>query len=168
MGELSAMGKKILVFLVFAGLLPLASVAGEKPVIVVHPFKMATQVTWPYDMKQMQTEAVAELQAKFAKNYDIVTEAPAEPHGKIYTLDGEVTGWRPGNRAVRTTLQWGLGRESADIHFWLSDEAGEKKLDTRDTIRAELAGEELQNSVGELAHPFASKIVHRVGEVKLK
>lgn len=162
------MGKKKLVFLVFAGLLPLASVAGEKPVIVVHPFKTTAQVTWPYDMKQMQTEAVAELQAKFAKDYDIVTETPAEPHGKIYTLDGEVTGWRPGNRAVRTTLRWGLGRESADIHFWLTDEAGEKKLESRDTIRAELAGEELQNSVGELAHPFASKIVHRVGEVKLK
>ncbi len=55
------MGKKILVFLLFAGLLPFASVAGEKPVIVVHPFKMGAQVTWPYDKKQMQTEAIAEL-----------------------------------------------------------------------------------------------------------
>lgn len=162
------MGKKILVFLVLAGLLPLASVAGDKPVIVVRPFKMAAQVTWPYDMKQMETETVAELQAKFAKDYDIVTETPVGPHGKIYALDGEVTGWKPGNRAVRTTLRWGLGRESADIHFWLTDEAGEKKLESRDTIRAELAGEDLQNSVGELAHPFASKIVHRIGEVKLK
>lgn len=166
------MRKKILVFLVFAGvfasLLPFASVAGEKPVIVVHPFKMAAQVTWPYNMIQMQTETVAELQAKFARGFDIVTEAPSGPHGKIYTLDGEVTGWRPGNRAVRTTLKFGLGRESADIHFWLTDEAGEKKLESRDTIRAELAGEEYQNSVGELAHPFASKIVHRIGEVRLK
>lgn len=63
---------------------------------------------------------------------------------------------------------WGSGRESADIHFWVTDETGEKKLDTRDTIRAELAGVQYQNSVGELAHPFASKIVHRVGEAKLK
>jgi len=50
----------------------------------------------------------------------------------------------------------------------VADEAGEKKLDTRDTIRAELAGVQYQNSVGELAHPFASKIVHRVGDAKLK
>jgi hypothetical protein len=162
------MGKKILIFLLFAGLLPFASVAGERPVIVVHPFKMGAQVTWPYDMKQMQTEAIAELQAKFAKDFDIVTEMPAGPHGKVYTLDGEVTGWRPGNRLERNAVGWGAGRESADIHFWLTDEAGEKKLERRDTIRAELAGVEYQNSVGELAHPFASKIVHRIGEVKLK
>lgn len=168
------MGKKNLLFFVFAGLLvfaellPVASAAGEKPVIVVHLFKMAAQVTWPYDMKQMQTEAVAELQAKFAKDFDIVTEAPTGPHGKTYTLDGEVTGWRPGNRLERNTVGWGAGRESADIHFWVTDETGEKKLERRDTVRAELAGVEYQNSVGELAHPFASKIVHRVGEVKLK
>jgi hypothetical protein len=63
---------------------------------------------------------------------------------------------------------WGSGRESADIHFWVTDEAGEKKLETRDTIRAELAGVQYQNSVGELTHPFASKIVHRIGAAKLK
>ena len=163
------MGKRMLRFLLLAALCPLASVAGEKPVIVVHPFKMAAEATWPYDMKQMQTEAVAELQAKFGNKFGIVREAPTQAHGKIYTLDGEVTGWRPGNRAERSIWgQWGVGRESADIHFWVTDETGEKKLDTRDTIRAELAGVQYQNSVGELAHPFASKIVHRIGEAKLK
>ena len=163
------MGKKILPFLLVVPLFPFASWAAEKPVIVVHVFKMAAGTTWPYDIKQMQTEAVAELQAKFGKKFDIVMEAPSQAHGTIYTLDGEVTGWRPGNRAERSIWgQWGVGRESADIHFWVTDEAGEKKLDTRDTIRAELAGVQYQNSVGELAHPFASKIVHRIGEANLK
>lgn len=163
------MTKKMLSILLFVALYPLAMRAAEKPVIVVHAFTMVVGTTWPYDMKQMQTEAVAELQAKFGNKLDIVTEAPTQAHGKIYTLDGEVTGWRPGNRAERSIWgQWGVGRESADIHFWVTDEIGEKKLDTRDTIRAELAGVKYQNSVGELAHPFASKIVQRVGEAKLK
>ncbi|HVH71057.1 MAG TPA: DUF4410 domain-containing protein, partial [Candidatus Dormibacteraeota bacterium] len=135
------MAKRWLPVLLLAALFPLVSVAGDKPVIVVHAFTMGPGTTWPYDMKQMQTEAVAELQAKFGKQFDIVTLPPTETHGKIYTLDGEVTGWRPGNRAERSIWgQWGVGRESADIHFWVTDETGEKKLDTRDTIRAELAG----------------------------
>jgi hypothetical protein len=154
--------------LLLAVLFPCASVAGKKPVLVVRPFKMAPEATWPYDMKHMQTEAVAELKAKFGKDFDIVTEAPTEAQVKVYTLDGEVTGWRPGNRAERTMVGWGSGRESADIHFWVTDETGEKKLEKWDTIRAELAGVQYQNSVGELAHPFASKIVHRIGEAKLR
>jgi hypothetical protein len=162
------MGKRMLFFMLLAALCPLASLAGEKPVIVVHPFTITKEAAWPYDMKQMQIEAVAELKAKFGKQFDVVTEAPTEAHGNVYTIDGEVTGWRPGNRLERNTLGWGSGRESADIHFWVTDAAGEKKLEKRDTIRAELAGVEYQNSVGELAHPFASKIVHRIGEAKLK
>ena len=162
------MSKKILPILLVIAFFAFASWAAEKPVMVVHAFTMAAGTTWPYDMKQMQTEAVAELQAKFAKRFDIVMEVPSQAHGKIYTLDGEVTGWRPGNRLERNAVGWGAGRESADMHFWVTDEAGEKKLDTRDTIRAELAGVAYQNSVGELAHPFASKIVHRIGEAKLK
>ena len=162
------MTKKMLPILLIIALCPFAPKAEEKPVIVVHAFTMAAGTTWPYDMKQMQTEALAELQAKFGKKFEIVTQAPAQAHGKIYTLDGEVTGWRPGNRLERNSVGWGAGRESADIHFWVTDESGEKKLDTRDTIRAELAGVEYQNSVGELAHPFGSKIVHRISEAKLK
>lgn len=162
------MTKKTLLLLLAVALCPFVTRADEKPVIVVHAFTLAGGTTWPYDMKQMQTEAVAELQAKLGKKFDIVSEIPTTAHGKTYVLDGEVTGWRPGNRAERTMVGWGSGRESADIHFWVTDEAGEKKLDTRDTIRAELAGVQYQNSVGELAHPFASKIVHRIGEAKLK
>lgn len=163
------MTKKVLILLLVVAFCPFATKADQRPLIVVHLFTMAAGTTWPYDMKQMQTEAVAELQAKFGNKFDIVTEARPQARGKVYTLDGEITGWRPGNRAERSVWgQWGVGRESADIHFWVTDEAGEKKLETRDTIRAELAGVQYQNSVGELAHPFASKIVHRIGEAKLK
>src|SRR5215472_8825535 len=103
MGE-SIMMKKVLPILLLVGLCPFAALTADKPVLVVHAFTMASGTTWPYDLKQMQTEAVAELQSKFGKQFDIVTQAPAEAHGKIYTLDGEVTGWRPGNRAERTMV----------------------------------------------------------------
>jgi hypothetical protein len=49
-----------------------------------------------------------------------------------------------------------------------SGTASAKKLDTPDTIRAGLAGVQSQNSVGELAHPVASKIVHRIGDATRK
>jgi hypothetical protein len=69
-------------FLLFVALFRCASVAGEKSVIVVHPFTVVAQATWPYDMKQMQTEAVAELKAKFGKEFDIVIEARRERTGR--------------------------------------------------------------------------------------
>jgi hypothetical protein len=34
----------------------------------------------------------------------------------------------------------GSGRETAEIHYWLTDEKGEKVFDNKDTIRAEFWG----------------------------
>jgi Domain of unknown function (DUF4410) len=79
----------------------IAASAQEKPVIVVQEFTAASNVAWPYEMKQMQTQTAAELRAKAGTLYDVATEVPTTPHGKVYTLQGEVTGWRPGNRAKR-------------------------------------------------------------------
>lgn len=149
----------------------LAAVVGyaqDKPVIVVHVFTTTSEVAWPYDMKQMEIQTVAELKAKLAKRYEIVTEAPTANTQRSYTLDGEVTGWRPGNRAKRMLVGMGSGRESADLHFWLTDAAGKKVVDRKDTIRAEFWGNAYEGSVGELAHPFADKIAGRVDEAKLE
>ncbi len=142
--------------------------AQAKPVIVVQTFTMAGDVSWPYDMKMMQTQTVAELKAKIGKQFDVVAEVPYEAHGKVYTLSGEVTSWRPGNAAKRMIVGLGSGREAADIHYWITDETGEKKFDHKDTIRAEFYTNQFQGSVGQLAHPFADKISKRVGDAKLK
>lgn len=142
--------------------------APGKPVIVVHPFAVNSDVAWPYDVKQMQTQTVAELKAKANKEYEIVTDLPAEPHGTVYVLDGEVTGWRPGNRAKRMLVGMGSGRESADIHYWLTDVSNKKTFEHKDTIRAEFWGNAYEGSVGQLAHPFADKIAGRLMDAKIK
>jgi hypothetical protein len=155
--------------IVMAGVV-LAAAAGyaqDKPVIVVHIFTASSDVAWPYDMKQMQIQAVAELKAKLGTRYEIVAEAPAT-NTHAYTLDGEVTGWRPGNRAKRMLVGMGSGRESADLHFWLTNAAGKKIVDRKDTIRAEFWGNAYEGSVGQLAHPFADKIAGRVEDAKLE
>lgn len=149
-------------------LAPVAGFAQDKPVIVIHVFTTSSEVAWPYDMKQMQIQTVAELKAKLGKHYEIVTDVPAANTQRSYTLDGEVTGWRPGNRAKRMLVGMGSGRESADLHFWVTDSAGKKVVDRKDTIRAEFWGNAYEGSVGQLAHPFADKIAGRVDDAKLE
>jgi hypothetical protein len=119
-------------------------------------------------MKQMQTQVVAEMKASFSKHYEAIAEAPASSgHSHIYTLDGEILSWKPGNRAERLLVGGGTGRESADIHFWLTDEQGKKVFDQKDTIKAEFWGNAYAGSVGQLAHPFARKIAQRLAGAKL-
>ena len=142
--------------------------AQEKPVIVVHAFTSASGATWPYDMKQMQRQAAAELGAKAGKRYEVVTEIPTTNHSRVYVLDGEVTAWHPGNHAMRLLVGYGTGRESADIHYWLTDNADKKVFESRDTIRAEYFGNQHASSVGELAHPFGDKIAGRLNGAKLE
>jgi hypothetical protein len=76
--------------------------------------------------------------------------------------------WRPGNRAKRMLVGMGSGRESADIHYWLTDEAGKKIDEHKDTIRAEFWGNAYAGSVGELAHPFGNKVAKRISNAKLE
>jgi hypothetical protein len=82
-------------------------------------------------------------------------------------LEGEIVSWRPGNRAKRMMIGMGSGRESAEIHYWLTDEQGKRVFEHKDTIRAEFWGNAYEGSVGQLAHPFASKIASRLTEAKL-
>src|ERR1700722_12189329 len=58
----------------------------EKPTIIVHPFTTAEGVSWPYEMRQMVAQTVAELQHKDGKKFDVNSEVPAS-HAHVYTLD---------------------------------------------------------------------------------
>ena len=80
--------------------------AQDKPAIVVHTFTATPGQPWPYDMKPMATQTVADLQRKDGKRFDVAAEAPAG-RSKTYTLDGEVTEWHPGNRAKRLVVGMG-------------------------------------------------------------
>ena len=140
--------------------------AQERPAIVVQPFTMANGVSWPYDTQRMTSQTLAELQTKDGKKYEIATEAPLN-HAHYYSLGGEVLEWHPGNRAKRVLVGVGTGRETAKIHYWLSDETGKKVFEHEDTIRAEFWGNEYADSVGQLAHPFADKIAGRLAQTKL-
>jgi hypothetical protein len=140
--------------------------AQDKPGIAVHIFTVIPGQPWPYDMKQMAMQTVAELQRKDGKRFEVAVDAPAG-QAKTYTLDGEVTEWHPGNRAKRLVVGMGSGRETAKIHYWLTDASGKKVFEHTDTIRAAFWGNGYADSVGQLAQPFADKIADRLAEAKL-
>src|SRR5712664_3027301 len=75
--------------------------------------------------------------------------------------------WHPGNRAKRWVVGMGSGRETAKIHYWLTDASGKKVFDHTDTNRAAFWGNGYADSVGQLAQPFADKIADRLAEAKL-
>lgn len=158
--------KVVVLVLILWGLWIPVLPAQERPVIVVHAFTMVNGVSWPYDMQRMTTQTLAELQTKDGKKYDISSEAPLS-RAHYYSLGGEVLEWHPGNRAKRVLVGVGTGRETAKIRYWLADETGKKVFEHQDTIRAEFWGNEYADSVGQLAHPFADKIVGRLAQVKL-
>ena len=138
-----------------------------KPVIVVKPFTLSQGVELPYDLKQLQGQMVAELRVMLSKDYQLVGEGPESPQGAfVYTLDGEITNWHPGNAAKRMLVGMGSGRESSDIQYRITDTAGKKVLEHQDTIRTNFYAQ--NGSTGTLAHPIAQKIADRIKETKLK
>lgn len=139
----------------------------SRPALAVLEFSVGEKTGWPYDVKQLQSQTVAELRAKSADHLDVLVGAPATARVHSYTLEGEIVAWRPGNRAKRVMIGMGSGRESAEIHYWLTDEHGKRVFEHKDTIRAEFWGNAYEGSVGQLAHPFASKISSRLSEAKL-
>ena len=155
------------ILLVALALMPVTLIGQERPIILLHQFTAGADVAWPYDMKLMQTQTVAEVKAKVGKRYEVTAEPPASGPGHVYTLDGEILAWRPGNRAERMLVGWGTGREWADVHYWLTDDAGKKAFDYKDTIKAEFWGNAYAGSVGQLSHPFADKIARRLADAKL-
>jgi len=182
--------KTIHTVLLFAALLPFSALAqaqdatrtGEQvpvnanegsadlsshPVIIIREFSVNEKTSWPYDLKQLQTQTVAELKGKSKDRVDVLSDVPATARLHTYTLQGEIVSWRSGNAAKRWLVGAGSGREAADIRYWLTDEQGKKVFEHKDTIRAEFWGNAYAGSVGQLAHPFASKIASRLTEAKL-
>lgn len=138
----------------------------EKIPLVVHEFTVASGVQWPYDLKQLQMATIAELKAKCGTRAEVVTETPENPT-KLLILEGEILSWKAGNRATRLIIGLGAGRESAKIHFYLSDASGKKVFEHTDTIRQSVWGGGYTPSVGELVQPFANKIANRISESKV-
>lgn len=138
-----------------------------KRVVVIQPFTLAAGVELPYDIKLLQTQLVADLKVQIGKEFDIVAEPPPAPQGSVYTLDGEITGWRPGNAAKRIVIGMGSGREATDMHYLVTDTSGQKVLDRKDTIRTNFYSQGA-GSVGTLVHPIAQKIAERLKDAKLK
>jgi len=138
-----------------------------KRVLVVNAFTVAPSVELPYDMKLMQTQLVAELKVELGKEFSIVGEAPAAPEGALFTLDGAITGWRPGNAAKRLMVGLGSGREASDIEFQVTDSSGKKVVERKDTVRTNFYSQGAGSS-GTLAHPIAQKVAERIKDAKLK
>lgn len=158
---------RIILFVALA-LAPVALAGQERPVVVLHAFTAGTDVAWPYDMKLMQTQTIAEVKSKIGKQYDLEADVPASPSTRVYTLDGEVLQWHAGNRAERMLVGFGTGREWAEIHYWLADDTGKKVFDHKDIVKAEFWGNAYAGSVGQLSHPFAGKIIRSLVDAKLK
>ena len=138
-----------------------------KPVIVVQPFTVAAGVELPYDVKQMQPQLVADLRVQIGKEFDVVGEPPTAPQGSVYTLNGEILGWRPGNAAKRLVVGLGSGREASDLYFSVADTTERKVVESTDTIRTNFYSQGA-GSVGTLVHPIAQKIAERIKKAKLK
>jgi len=155
--------------LVIVGLVvsTIASSLQGKPVIVVQAFTVANGIELPYDMKLMQAQLVAELKVELGKEFTIAAESPAAPDGTLYKLDGEITGWRPGNAAKRMLVGMGSGREASDIQYRITDGSGQKLVDRKDTVRTNFYSQGAGSS-GTLAHPIALKIAERIKDAKLK
>jgi hypothetical protein len=135
--------------------------------LVVREFSVAARAAWPYDAKQLQSQTIAELASKLGNQAEILAAPPAARPTHLYTLEGEIVSWRSGNAAKRLLVGMGSGRESADIHYWLTDAQGKKVFEHKDTIRSEFWGSTYAGSVGQLSHPFASKIASRLADAKV-
>lgn len=154
------------VFVLAVAFVPLG--AQEKPVLVVHPFTIASGVDFPYDMKDLQTQAIEEINAKNPDEFNAVSDTAAA-QARVYVLDGEVLEWHKGNKAERLFIAGGsvTGRENAKIHFWLTDKDGRKVYETTDEIRQLFMRNRKEKSAGTLNRPFADKLSERLKEAKL-
>jgi uncharacterized protein DUF4410 len=139
----------------------------SKPQIVVQPFTTARGVELPYDLNVLQAQLVAELKVMLGSQFNIVAAAPALSPGEGYSLEGEITAWRPGNAAKRMLVGMGSGREASDVTYRLSDASGKKVLEREDTVRTNFYSQ-AAGSTGTLTHPIAQKIADRIKDARLK
>ncbi|MGD0841770.1 MAG: DUF4410 domain-containing protein [Candidatus Acidiferrales bacterium] len=156
----------LVLFAISLGFVPAR--AQDKPTIVVHVFTIASGVKCPYDMTQLQAEAIAELKTQDAAQFNVVSDAVPN-QTQVYTLDGEILEWHKGNVVERMTIAMGsvAGRENAKIHYWLTDKDGKKVFESTDIIRQIWMDNAKEQSTGTLGRPFGDKIADRLKEAKL-
>jgi Domain of unknown function (DUF4410) len=160
------MKSKLMLLACVLALAARTSHAQQKPVLVVHVFTPAKDLVWPYDMNQLQLQTITELRIKDKDYFEVAREAPKDAP-QSYVLEGEVLEWHAGNKATRLFVGMGSGRETAKIHYWLTDKDGKKVFEHTDTIRQAFWGNQYASSVNQLAQPFADKIAARLTEAKL-
>jgi Domain of unknown function (DUF4410) len=119
-----------------ASLVPFMQAQGNEndkaaAVVVVREFSVGEKAAWPYDVKQLRAQTIAELTSKIGSQANVVAEPRGTTPARLYILDGEIVSWRSGNAAKRILVGMGSGRESADIHYWLTDAQGKKCLSTK-------------------------------------
>lgn len=155
-----------LTLLVTLGLTPAR--AQDKHELEVHAFTIVAGVNFPYDMKNLQSQAIAELKTKNGEEFEVVNDDPQDK-AHVYILDGEVQEWHKGNVAERMALALGsvAGRENAKIHFWLTDKDGKRVFEQTDTIRQLFMRNVHEKNSGMLVQPFAEKIAERLKDAKL-
>jgi hypothetical protein len=85
----------LFIFVVALGFLPAR--AQENPVLVVHACTVASGVSFPYDMKDSQTQAIGEIKAKDGDQFDVVSDAPPNRPVSIYSTAKS----RSGTKATR-------------------------------------------------------------------
>ena len=144
----------------------LRATAQTKPVLVVHAFRVAEGVQWPYNPGQLQTETVAELKTveDIRQQLTIVAQRPSDASSRVYALEGEVLSWQPGNRTKRIMAGFVAGRESAEIRYWIVDGSGPRVFERKDTIRTGVNTSVYASPVGQLTRPFVLKIAERLAE----
>jgi hypothetical protein len=82
--------------------------------VVVREFSVAATAAWPYDVKQLRTQTIAELTSKVSGQAEVVVEPPVSAPARLYTLEGEILAWRSGNAAKRILV--GMGSASQFDH----------------------------------------------------
>jgi hypothetical protein len=154
---------------IFVIALGLVSANGQdKPGLVVHAFTIASGVSFPYDMNDLQTQTIGEIKQKNGDQFADVTDAQSNV-ARVYTLDGEVQEWHKGNTAERMLIAAGTvaGRENAKVHFWLTDKDGKKVYEQTDVVRQLFMRNKHEKSTGMLARPFREKISERLKDAKV-
>lgn len=140
--------------------------AQVKPVIVVQALTAASGVEVPYDLKLLNTQLLAELKVLLGREFDVVADTSSSASGAMYTLDGDITGWRAGNTAKRLLVGLGSGREATDIQYRVTDASGKRVLERKDTVRTNYFSQ--TGSTGTLTHPIAQKIAERIKDARLQ
>ena len=84
-------------------LLPATIQAQDNVVVVVREFSVGPKTGWPYDVKQLQSQTVAELRGKAGSRLEVDSESPVTPSSHVYTLNARSF---PGVLVMQRSESW--------------------------------------------------------------